>query len=612
MKFTRSAKFALAVAASAAMAVSLLTPAQANTRSTVAIYYSNPLTGFNASTPKTNLVTNADAEYLQFSGFAYYNDKGVYVPNTTFGSYRVSKSAATDFRTSWTVNPGRVWSDGTPITGADLLFGHILASSDYSKDAGLGDPITKKDNAFDSLSYGSTYDTNIKGISISGDTVTLSWPRKMPNWELLGVGPAPVHAYVLLAEGKSELGSASENLAAKARFLKAFQDKDSVLLKKIAAVWNKDYTIADVSSKTNPLLFVGNGGYLVDAAVKGQSVTFKKNPRYNSGPKLSGAIDTIIFRFLSDGTAAAQALANGELDIYEGQATVDGVAKLKATKGVAVFTGSSAVYEHIDINMCEDSKSVFNPLVSGEAKARALREAFLLAIPREEILDKLVRPIAPTTPILRSSFSFPGMATYDKTVVANGSARYMESQDVRTKRALALVKKYYPKASATNPGFTVSYLFGNPDNTRRVAQSALIKAAVAKAGINLNVQPQTGWGGKIGTAPFDVAGFAWSKSSDAQFSTNPLFDSNGGNNYSCWNNPTIDKLLLPLAERTWSNTVLSQIYTNVEREINKQSWTLPIFRHPLVLGYNEKLQNVSAAPFSPNIIWNYWEWTYKG
>jgi ABC-type transport system substrate-binding protein len=188
----------------------------------------------------------------------------------------------------------------------------------------------------------------------------------------------------------------------------------------------------------------------------------------------------------------------------------------------------------------------------------------------------------------------------------------MESQDVRTKRALAIVKKYYPKASATNPGFTVSYLFGNPDNTRRVAQSALIKAAVAKAGINLNVQPQTGWGGKIGTAPFDVAGFAWSKSSDAQFSTNPLFDSNGGNNYSCWNNATVDKLLLPLAERTWSNAVLSQLYTNVEREINKQAWTLPIFRHPLVLGYNAKLQNVSAAPFSPNIIWNYWEWTYKG
>ena len=41
MKLTRSAKVALAAVASAALAVSLLSPAQANTRSTIVIHDTN-------------------------------------------------------------------------------------------------------------------------------------------------------------------------------------------------------------------------------------------------------------------------------------------------------------------------------------------------------------------------------------------------------------------------------------------------------------------------------------------------------------------------------------------------------------------------------------------
>jgi hypothetical protein len=71
MKFTRSAKFALAAAASAALAVSLLTPAQAATRSTVVIHDTNSLTSFNSGTPDTNLTINSAVGYLSGMGFNY-------------------------------------------------------------------------------------------------------------------------------------------------------------------------------------------------------------------------------------------------------------------------------------------------------------------------------------------------------------------------------------------------------------------------------------------------------------------------------------------------------------------------------------------------------------
>jgi len=121
MKFTRSAKFALATAASAALAFTLLSPAQAATRSTVILHETNPITGLNCSLSATNSTTCSAVSYLQGAGFNYYNDKKELIRNTVFGSYKVVKNSATDFRTSWTVNPGRVWSDGTPITGEDLL-----------------------------------------------------------------------------------------------------------------------------------------------------------------------------------------------------------------------------------------------------------------------------------------------------------------------------------------------------------------------------------------------------------------------------------------------------------------------------------------------------------
>ena len=95
----------------------------------------------------------------------------------------------------------------------------------------------------------------------------------------------------------------------------------------------------------------------IDSAVAKTSVTLKKNPKYNSGPALSGSVDTVIFKFISDGTAASQALANGELDIYAGQATADAVAALKKISNVTVKGGIQSCYEHWDTRVRSSAAS---------------------------------------------------------------------------------------------------------------------------------------------------------------------------------------------------------------------------------------------------------------
>ena len=526
-------------------------PAAHAARSTVVIHETNAFTSLNTGTPDTNLTTNTDIAYMTGMGFNYYDDKKNLVANTVLGSYKVIKNKSNDFRVQWTVNPGRVWSDGTPIDARDMLIGHVLSSSAYSKAAGLGDPNDEKNPpAFNSLGYGGTYDSHIVGlptISADGMSVTLKFDAPVPNWELYGPGISPAYTYLELANGLKGLQSVADNNKAKDAVVKAIQTKDTATLKKIAKVWNEAYNITTIDSSTNPLLLVSNGAYLVNSAVKDQSVTLKPNPKYNSGPKTTGSIDTVVFRFIADGTAAAQALANGELDMYQGQATADAVTQLKAMKGVTVLGGTNACYEHVDLRTAanQGTKDVYTgPFAASSPNGKALRQAFLLAYPRQEIMDKIVKPINATANLMNSLLVFPKEPGYADMVAKNGSSKFTSgTQDDRTAQALALVKKYYPDASATNGAVKVRLLWGQPTNARRAAEAALVKAALAKAGFDVNTTPTSGWSRYLADTKYDAMFFAWVKSAITQKGNADLFCTKCDNNSLGYSNATVDKLV---------------------------------------------------------------------
>ena len=612
MKFTRSAKFALAAAASAALAVSLLTPAQAATRSTIVIHDTNSLTSFNSSTPDTNLTINSKVGNLSGIGFYYINDKKNVVRNTTFGDFKIVKNNATDFRIQYTVNKGLVWSDGTPINAVDLLLTHVLSSNTYSKAAGLGDPDSDNVPAFNSNGYGGTYNDNIVGqpvLSADKMSVTLQFKQKIANWDLYGPGPAPVHTLVLLAEGKNGLQSVKDNEAARDRFLAAYNSKNTAVLKAMGKVWSEAYNITEVNDKTNPLLFVGNGGFLVDSAVTKSSVTLKVNPKYNSGPKLSGTIDTVIFKFISDGTAAAQALANGELDVYSGQPTADAVAALKKLSNVNLIGGINACYEHWDTRVGNaPGQPDYNGIFKGHGgKGADLRRAFLLSIPREEINEKLIKPINPNAPILGSTFIAPGFEGYERLVANNGSGYYVGSQDELNAKAARLLKTHYPKASPTNPVKVNVLVPGN--NPRRAAEFALAKANALKVGFDLVGDVQASWSPKIQLSTYDAQFFAYCPSAVTQAGSNANFQIGGGNNRNGISLPNLDailnKLQLPMDNRTFISTIIQ-----AERIIHQEGLTSGVFLHPAVTAVNKNLKGIKPSPLSDDVVWNWWEWSY--
>ena len=613
MKVNRGAKVALAVFAVAGLALGTLSPATAATRSTVVIVDSNVFTSLNPSQPDHNLVLNANVAYLSGIGFNYYNDKVDLVRNTAFGSYKIITRTASDFKVKYTVNKGVKWSDGTPITGVDLLLSHILSSNEYSKAAGLGDPeSTTTLQAFDSLGYNGAYNTLIKDVAIASDrmSVILSYKKFFPDWELYGPGPSPVHALMALSLGEKKIGTYPHNVALKNKFLTAYQSKDTAALKKIAKVWSDSYDVTSVDSKTNPLLLVGNGPYLVSSVVKDQSVTMKLNPNYNSGPQTSG-IETVVFKTIPDPTAAAQALANKEVDVYEAIATADSVAALKKIgSSVNVDGFAISTYEHVEVRSgaSQGAKDKYTGPFAGQSQeAKDLRTAFLLAYPRQEIIDKIVKPVNSSAVVMNSLQYFPGESNYKKMLSDSGADKFTDgTQAQRTAAALALVKKYYPNAATT--GVKIRMLWGAPSNTRRAAEAALVKAEEAKAGFDVDVTPTSGWSAFLEDNKYDAQFYAWSKTSVTQAGNYESYKAT--ESQTGYSNATVDDIVSSLETDVLTSAQIYAKYVAVEKILIADAVSIPIFQWPGVIAYNSSLKGMNPAPLSPTFLWNVWDWHF--
>ena len=235
-----------------------------------------------------------------------------------------------------------------------------------------------------------------------------------------------------------------------------------------------------------------------------------------------------------------------------------------------------------------------------------LRRAFLMGIPRQEIVDKLIVPINSQAKVLNSVFAQHGMDIYDQIERTNGSSFYRGDQAALNKRAIALVKKWYPNA-VSNPIKVKVLVPGN--NARRAAQFALAQANLRKIGFDLVGDVQASWSPRIANTEYDVVFFAWVQNSTAQAGTNANWLADGSNNRTGVNIPALDRILKSVTVPL-SRTVLAQKYISAERILMDQALTIPVFQHPAVTAYNSALKNVKPAPLSPTLVWNYWEWDY--
>ncbi len=605
----------------AGLSLAAVAPAGAAARSTVIIHTSGEITSLNPSV--INSVYNANVNYLTSSGFIYYDSDTKLVRNTNFGSFSVTKNTPKDFRITYNVKPGQVWSDGTKIDAVDLLLSHVVSSAAYSKAAGLGDPGDKNSTlSFDSQGYGGSYSDNVVGnpaLSNGNMTLTLRFAKPLPDWELLAPGPTPVHALSLMADGKKGLQSAAVNTAAKAKFLKDFTAKNSTNLKKIGKVWSTSYNIQTVDSSTNQLLLISNGGFIVKSATP-TTMTLVRNAKYTSGPAMAktNPIKTVVFSYIASSTAAAAALRNGDIDIfYEANGTAASKATLDSIRSATVVNTQAAVYSHLDLRVApkygKSNDPYTGPFAGYGQKAQDLRRAFLLTVPREQMVDTLIKPVKSTAVPMNTQFTFPGTSSYSAITSQSGVDVYTKgTQAERTAQALALVKKHYPNASASNSEINVKLGFASSSGLR-VSLSKLIAAEALKAGFKVDINGSADWLGDTSpeeNSEWDVSMYAFQLSALTQGTATEVYKTDGASNNWGWGTADLDKILTSLQSDYLTPAQALAKRIAADKIIVANSYGLPLYQNVSLIAFSKSLSGVDPSPLSPSIVWNYWKWHY--
>jgi len=563
--------------------------------SSVTVGWNQPFYSYNSDTSNGNATANAIILYMMNSGFNYYNPDLELVPDESFGTYE--KTSDDPLTVTYTVNEDVTWSDGTPVDAADMMLfwvsqGKHLNTVDaesVERDPDTNVPVEGQGVFFDGVSSSLDLATQVPEIGEDGRSLTLVYDEPYADWEVaFGIG-VPAHATAGEALGIEDAQEAKD------AFLTAVEEEDEEALSKIAAFWNSGYDYS--SMPDNERLALSNGAYLMEDFQENQNITLKANPDY-TGDR-AAQFETVTVRWNEDPLAQAQALANGELDLFAPQATTDVLQAVEAIDGVEVKAGVEGTYEHVDLVF--NNGGPFDPASYGgdEETARLVRKAFLHAVPRQEIVDKLIEPLAPGSEVRNSFMLTDGAPGYDEVVAENGSDEYAEVDPQRSQELLQ-------EAGVEGP-IDVRMMFAE-DNVRRENEFALMQPALKEAGFNLIDRRNVDWGSKLGDGTYDAVFFGWQSTSTAVTADRATFATGGGNNLIGYSNPDVDALFDELDVTTDPDEQL-RIQTEIEKLLFEDAVGITIFQFPAVAAWNTaRIENVQPAPLSPTIFYGFWEW----
>ncbi|MFM1951063.1 MAG: hypothetical protein RL418_750, partial [Actinomycetota bacterium] len=316
--------------------------------------------------------------------------------------------------------------------------------------------------------------------------------------------------------------------------------------------------------------------------------------------------ERITIREIADSTAAIQAVENGEVQIASGQPTADVLALVQALTNATYETGDEAAYEHVDLTT--NNGGPFDPAsYGGDAeKARKVRQAFLLSIPRGQILENLIKPLNANAQLRNSILLIPGSPNYENMVANSGVAEYLGSDAENVEKAKALLAE----AGVSGP---IDVEFWYPEgNVRRGQEFELVAANAALAGFNLIDESEPDWMFTDPSVnpvnPHDAVIFAWAATSLAVTGNDQQYGTGKPSNFSGYSNAKVDALLEEL-NSTLDPARQYEIQLAVEQEMWNDAYSITIFQFPGLAWWETAVDGVSLNPLVPYYFWNFWDWT---
>ena len=559
----------------------------------------NDKTSYGASPANSSIVQAVN------SSFNRYDSVPKLVPDTSFGSYQLLSSDPLTVR--YTIADGVTWSDGVPVSAADLLLAWaansgVLNTKDFDDSAYLDPETGRYTEPFPSdvvffdgaVNEGLQYVTSTPVIGDGGRSLTLSYDRYFADWPLvLEVGlPAHVVAAHALkldpASSRSATDAERRQASEKGRdaLVDAIQERDTAKLSAISSFWDSGFNFDSLPD--DPSLLVSTGPYTITGFTKGKQLTLTANPNYHGDR--NPVIETIVVKFIADPLSQVQALKDGEADVIAPQLSDDVAAALLGIRGATVESGFGGTYEHLDLQVADSRSGVF-----GDER---VREAFLKVVPRQRILDAVVLPVQEDAALRSSQLFLPGSSDYADAVAGNGSDAYAEVDVPGAKALLA-------EAGAIRP--VVCILF-DPGNPKRLLEFQLIQKSAALAGFQVTDCSSPDWVNLLGTpGSYDASLFAWKVTNLSVAGAKAIFGTGERSNLSHYSNPAVDTLFDRLAVETDTGK-RAGIRQEIDRLLWSDAYGVTLYQNPAVVAYNGTVSGVKLAPLSPGVLWNVWEW----
>jgi hypothetical protein len=533
--------------------------------------------GYNTLTSRTNSVYNSVVMEQVLGNFWYFGTDGTICEDKEFGSFEVLSQDP--FEMKYTISDKAKWSDGTPITINDFLLGWASQNPEFVVPGLISGANKEAEAVFDHVS--TTWPEQVpEGPQgeINGKTFTMKFKGAYPDYKIMVDPPLPAHVVA------TKSGLTPDQLA------QAIQNRDGETVKKVAEFWNKNW-IFNPGELPESDVIPSSNRYQIKAW-KDNNVTLEANPNYWGTP---AGTKNLVFSYVDD-NQMAQSLQNGDLDVIRPHATVDTVNTLNSIgSSVNVATYPERTYEHLDFNFLD--KSVFSDSQGGQK----LREAFAYCIPRQTIVDNIIKPIDPNATVMNVREAFPGDADYETLTSASYDGRY---DTVDIEKAKQLVAE---SGVQTPVKVRLGYRAGNQRRTETVQA---IQSSCKDAGFNVEDAAKEDFFAKdLKNGDYEVALYAWS--SAGQIATGQNIMSTGRQqNYGKYSNPVVDE-----AWDKVTNTLDRGEQVEQLKVIEKQAWdtlfNIPLYAHPAVVAWKSKVKNVRPTATQVTVSWNAYQWRVK-
>jgi len=522
---------------------------------------------YNNNSADTASVANAVVLNQVLRGFWYAGPTGEVVPDAEFGTFEQVTSNPLTVR--YIFNAKAKWSDGNPIDCDDAVLAWAANSGRWptgKRDADTGTKLT----AFSSSRPGAWANVEPPKCADGDHSFTVTYDTVYADWSsLFGAGTIlPAH----IVEKESRV---PDIIAA----VKADSTKTMI---KVGDIYDSLWLFKPGEYKT--AVSPSAGPYQVSSWQAGKSITLKPNPKWwGTAPKPAG----VVIRFIAQ-DAQVDALAKGDVQVIDPQPTAELLAQLREQASMVKFTmHDSFTWEHLDFNF------------AGQFRSKALRTAFAKCVPRQQIVDNLIKPQNTTAQVLQSRFKLPFQPGYDAFTNLGGQA--YNTVDIAGARKILQTER--------KVGMKVKIAYATP-NPRRKAEVDLIRDFCGQAGFTV-VDGGTNafFGGSLLRGEFDVALFAWT-GSPLLTQGYATYLTKGAQNNGNYSNAQVDQLLKQLYSELDPDNQ-QRLLTELDRTLWSDLATMPLFAFPALLATTQKIDGVQYNPSASGVTYNVNDWSLK-